>query len=143
MAYFESQNRQIHAGALTTSLRTVTALHLDTLGITNGCIDAKIEGQLYPKMAFNNTYGLQAITEEVYNAALANLTKPGGCNDLVDQCREVATTDSENTGANETINKACALAAQFCWEAVQGAYTATSGVSADDWGLSDYLADKS
>ncbi|KAF2106173.1 Alpha/Beta hydrolase protein [Lophiotrema nucula] len=131
-AHFESQNRLLRNCTLTSPLRNATLLHLDTLGITNGCIDAKIEAPLYPEMAFNNTYGLQTITGDAYNASLTNHTKPGGCNDLITQCRTLALADSENTGTNTTINSACALASQYCFAFVQGAYTATSGRSAFD-----------
>lgn len=104
-------------------------MHLDTLGITNGCVDAKIEVPTYLQMAVNNTYRLQTITEDVYQSALNNLTKVGGGNDLLDRCRTLALADPENTGTNETINEACIAASEFFFSNVQGAYTATSGVS--------------
>lgn len=129
MAHFQSQNERIENGTLNSPLYTTKHLNLDTLGITNGCIDAKIEAPLYPEIAFNNTYGLQAVTEDVYLDSLNNLTKPGGCNDLIDKCRDLAVFDPEITGTNETINAACALATQFCFQFVQGAYVELSGVS--------------
>ncbi|KAJ4296257.1 hypothetical protein N0V90_006302 [Kalmusia sp. IMI 367209] len=132
MAHLESQNRKMRDGTLTSPLRSITPIHLDTLGIINGCIDAKIESPFYLQMATNNTYGLQTIPEDAYQQALTNLTMDGGCNDLIDQCRAFATADPENTGTNATINEACATATQFCFQFVQGAYTETSGRNAFD-----------
>jgi hypothetical protein len=126
MAYFQSQNRKIESGSLKNT--HAKPLHLDTLGLTNGCIDSKVEGPFYPEFAFNNTYDFQAIPEEVYLDAKNNLTKEGGCYDLVDQCRSLAVYDAENAGTNDTINSACALATQYCYQYVQGAIAA-SGVS--------------
>jgi len=128
VSHFESQNHKICNQTGTLDGLKATRIHIDTLGITNGCIDAKIEGRFYPEMAFNNTYGLQAITEDLYQESLNNLTKPGGCNDLIDACRSLDTFDPQQIGTNETINGACALAATFCFANVQGAYVATSGV---------------
>lgn len=127
MAHFGDMNNKIKNG----TIRGAEArfLHLDTLGITNGCIDGKTEGPFWPEMAFNNTYGLQAITENIYHEAL-NMTKPGGCHELTDICRALAVaSDPQNTGTNATVNAACATASQYCFQFVQGAYVAFSGVS--------------
>jgi hypothetical protein len=126
MSHFQSQNKKIENGSLNGT--HARPLHLDTLGLTNGCIDSKIEGPFYPEYAFNNTYGLQTIPEDKYLEAKTNLTKEGGCFDLVDQCRLLAASDPDNTGTNETVNAACALATQYCFQFVQGAYTEFSGV---------------
>lgn len=61
----------------------------DTIGITNGCFDLLIQAPLYPHFAYNNTYGLQAISAAVAEAASLNFTKPGGCRDLMVQCRSL------------------------------------------------------
>jgi hypothetical protein len=126
MEHFQSQNKRIENGALNGT--RAQPLHLDTLGLTNGCIDSKIEAPFYLEYAFNNTYGLQTIPEDKYLEAQNNLTKEGGCYDLIDQCRLSAASDIENIGTNETINAACALATQYCFQFVQGAYTEFSGV---------------
>ncbi|KAL1597741.1 hypothetical protein SLS60_008227 [Paraconiothyrium brasiliense] len=75
MAHFESQNRKIRNHTLSSPLRNATLIHLDTLGITNGCVDAKIEAPTYLQMAINNTYGLQTITEDDHQSASNNITK--------------------------------------------------------------------
>jgi hypothetical protein len=126
MAHFQSQNRKIENGTINGI--HVKHLNLDTLGLSNSCIDSKIEGPFYPEMAFNNTYGFQAIPENVYHEAKNNITKEGGCNDLIEQCHSMAISDPENVGTNDTINAACALASEYCYKYVQGAYVAISGV---------------
>lgn len=124
MSHFQSQNSKIENGSL-----NATHLHLDTLGLINGCIDSKIEAPFYPEFAVNNTYGLHAIPEATYLDARNNLTKEGGCYDLIEQCRDLATIyDPENIGTNTTVNDACATATLYCFQFVQGAYTAQSGV---------------
>jgi hypothetical protein len=127
MSHFQSQNSKIKNGSLNDT--HVKHLQLDTLGLSNPCIDSKIEAPFYPEFAFNNTYGLQTIPESVYLEAKSNLTKSGGCYDLIDQCRLLAINDPDNVGINETINAACSLATQYCFQFVQGAYTELSGVS--------------
>ncbi|KAF2687333.1 putative carboxypeptidase S1 [Lentithecium fluviatile CBS 122367] len=124
MAYFLSQNERTRNGTID-GIRA-KYLHLDTLGLTNACIDSKIETPFYPEFAFNNTYGFRAITEDVYNDAQSNLTKDGGCYYLIDQCRNLSISDPDNVGSNDTINAACALATQYCFQFVQGAFTETS-----------------
>ncbi|KAH8728155.1 Alpha/Beta hydrolase protein [Phaeosphaeriaceae sp. PMI808] len=130
MAYFQSQNTKIKNG----NLSGIRAKHLklDTLGLTNACIDAKIEAPHYLNYAVNNTYGFQAISEIIYNEAQNNLTREGGCNDMIDQCRGLAVHDHENVGVNETVNAACALATQYCFQFVQGAFTSVSDRSPFD-----------
>lgn len=129
MEHFQSQNKKLESGQLNST--HAKHLHLDTLGLTNACIDSKIEAPFYPEYAFNNTYGLETIPEEAYLQSLNNLTKSGGCYDLLEQCRNLAAQfDAENSGTNEEVNLACSEATQYCMEFVQGAYTALSGVSA-------------
>jgi hypothetical protein len=127
MAHFLAQNKKIDKGLLNGT--HAKYLHLDTLGLTNACIDSKIEGPYYLEMAVNNTYGLQTIPDNVYQEAQDDLTKPGGCYDLIDQCRLLALADPENVGTNDTVNAACASATMYCYQYVQGAYTEVSGVS--------------
>jgi hypothetical protein len=127
MAHFLAQNEKINKGLLNGT--HAKHLHLDTLGLTNACIDSKIEAPYYLEMAVNNTYGLQTIPDNVYQEARNNLTKKGGCDDLIDQCRLYARADLESVGTNDTVNAACAAATVYCYQYVQGAYTEVSGVS--------------
>ncbi|KAK2760863.1 hypothetical protein FQN54_002103 [Arachnomyces sp. PD_36] len=124
--YFEEQNDAIVDGTLNGC--PAVRLNLDTLGITNGCLDIKSEAPMYLQLANNNTYGIKTIPDEVFQEASNNLTKPGGCNDLLDACREAqALGDPGNLGINSTVNELCAGATEYCWTYVQGAYVEYSG----------------
>ncbi|KAF2649970.1 putative carboxypeptidase S1 [Lophiostoma macrostomum CBS 122681] len=140
MSHFITQNEKIQDGSIESAVCDPQVLNLDTLGMTNGCIDAQIEAPFYPEMAFNNTYGLQAISEDVFHESLNNLTKSGGCNDLITECRALAAaSDPENIAANDTVNAACGAASAYCWAYVQGAFVDLSGRSPFDMSL-DKLA---
>ena len=104
---------------------------LDTLGITNGCIDQLYQSYYYPQFAYNSTYGFQAVPEVLYQESVHNFTKPDGCRDLILQCRELAAhSDPESVGDNATVNEACVLATDYCAFYVSGAYDAVANVSA-------------
>jgi carboxypeptidase C (cathepsin A) len=116
-SFFEEQNMKIENSTWTEKGETYF-IHLDTLGIINGCIDLQIQEPSYPHMAFNNTYGLQTINESVYDAAMLAYTKKGGVRDLINTCRQLAAEgDPTNQGNNVTVNLAC-----------EAANEATSGV---------------
>jgi hypothetical protein len=66
-------------------------------------------------MAYNNTYSLEVIPKAVYEEALNNYTKPGGCQDLILQCRELGDTyDPDQVAINGTVNAACDEAFAYC-----------------------------
>ncbi|KAK3339794.1 Alpha/Beta hydrolase protein [Lasiosphaeria hispida] len=130
-AHFEHQNDRI----ANTTLGDASAkpLKLGTVGLQNACIDAEAQGGFYPEFAYNNTYGIQAISKEIYDEARNNFTKPGGCLDLIHACRAVGTvSDPLETGLNTTVNEACATAALYCFGVVQGAYTTYSNLNPFD-----------
>ncbi|KIY01041.1 uncharacterized protein Z520_03707 [Fonsecaea multimorphosa CBS 102226] len=90
-------------------------LTLDTLGITNGCIDMEYSMPGYPQFAYNNTYGVHFIPEAVYKEAMDNITKPKGCMDLMNTCRSLGQTgDPDFNGNNQTVNSACMAASESC-----------------------------
>lgn len=74
-------------------------------------------------MAYNNTYGIQAIDEATYNSAMQNYTKPGGCRDLIVECRAAAAKgDVDDEGNNVDVNAICGKADNYCSNYVEGAY---------------------
>ena len=90
-------------------------LQMNTLGITNGCIDFLYQTPLYAEIAFNNTYDHQFISKTTYESAIQNFTKAGGCKELIEECREVATIgDPHFTGNNQTVNELCEGALADC-----------------------------
>lgn len=121
--YFESQNKLIADGTITES---AVPLRLDTVGIVNGCIDILTQIPTYPELAFNNTYGIQAINESVYQAAVDSFP---ACRENVETCRSLSDEyDPQLVGNNATVNKICKGAFDLCFSTMWSGYSA-SGVS--------------
>lgn len=97
-------------------------------------------------MAFNNTYGLEIISQGAFDMATANLTMKGGCLDQIDRKLTCSRTDyadnflecqilgdlsdPDNVAVNTTVTNICLAAYLFCFNNVQTAYVnATSKVS--------------
>jgi len=116
--YFNDQNKLISNG-------TIPGVKLDfnTLGIGNGIIDEAIQAPHYPEFAVNNTYGIKAVNDTVYNYMKFALNMRGGCLDLVDSCRQARETGQENL-ATQTI---CSEAQDMCRDNVEGPYYSYSG----------------
>ena len=104
-------------------------IHLDTLGIVNGCIDLLTQELAYPTFAYNNTYGIKAINESRYQQAVDNFNRPDtGCRDLIVNCRNMAAVgDPDATGNNDTVNQACVAASVYCSNEVESQYINSSG----------------
>ncbi|KAJ9606535.1 hypothetical protein H2200_008543 [Cladophialophora chaetospira] len=124
--FFQEQNEKIATGTWTDAGETYD-IHLDTLGIINGCIDVLTQEPSYPHMAFNNTYGIQAINRTTYDASMTSFTKAGGVRELIETCRALAAEgDPENQGNNATVNDACSAANEATGE-VENPYIELSG----------------
>ncbi|KAL9081169.1 MAG: hypothetical protein Q9157_000260 [Trypethelium eluteriae] len=133
-AFIEQQNLKIANNSL--EVANATILPLDAIGLTNACLDVVVIGESYPIYAYNNTYGLQGINQTVFEDAVNNFTKPGGCVDLTNQCRELgAISDPDELGLNSTVNQLCVDAFEYCFAFVQGAFLELSGLSAFDISL--------
>jgi hypothetical protein len=75
------------------------------------------QAEWYPQMAYNNTYGFQAIPKKVYEKALTIWTKSDGCRESIQQCRALAATyDSNDFANNATVNEVCNAATKVCLE---------------------------
>lgn len=113
-AYFQEQNSRIENGTWSEQGKT-HILHLDTLLIINGCVDRYVQWPGYPMMAFNNSYGIQAINESRHDEVLRDLYREGGCLDQIEACRNSSLIyDPTNQGFNESVNKICQDAETFC-----------------------------
>ena len=102
-------------------------MQLDTVGLINACIDMNTQMPFYPEFAFNNTYGVEAINETQYKAAISSFPQ---CKIMTDSCRSMAgKLDPLGLGNNTEVNQACYSAYTYCfdkmWLPFQG-----SGVSA-------------
>ncbi|KAL8700597.1 MAG: hypothetical protein Q9201_005361 [Fulgogasparrea decipioides] len=127
-AFFEEQNMRI-ANQTITEDSTEFIIHLDTLGIVNGCIDLLTHEPTYPEFAYNNTYGIQAINQTLYQQALDNFNRPDtGCKALILECQALAAEGDPNAiGNNATVNQACIAANNYCGNEVEAQYINSSG----------------
>jgi carboxypeptidase C (cathepsin A) len=127
LAYFQSQNMKILNGTL--DRKTNKVLPIDTLGITNGCVDLLYQGPSYATLPYNNTYDLELFNKTVSEAAMNNFTKPGGCSDEIHRCRALgAEGDPYDLGTNATVNSICFRTYLYCQYSVAAAFALT-GVS--------------
>ncbi|EDN07998.1 hypothetical protein HCAG_04508 [Histoplasma mississippiense (nom. inval.)] len=127
-SFFEEQNQKIENGTWKDNDGDMKVLNLDTLMIINGCLDRRVQWPSYPEFAFKNTYGIESVNETIYNYMVDSLVKPGGCRDMVDDCRAIsAVWDPDNTGINDTVNDVCSKAENYCYSEVRGPYLRYSG----------------
>ncbi|OOF92156.1 hypothetical protein ASPCADRAFT_210566 [Aspergillus carbonarius ITEM 5010] len=117
--FFQDQNERIAEGMIEGH-----AIHLDTLGIINGCVDLLVQMPSFPNIAYNNTYGIEGINKTVYEKAMHAWSRPGGCRDMILECRDVeAVGDPLMYGDNETVNRICEDASRYCLDEVKGPFT--------------------
>jgi hypothetical protein len=117
---WEKQNLRRSNGTIS---KNTYEIKLESLGIVNGCVDDIIQAPFYPYMAINNSYGLSAINPTRANLARANFYAPGGCQDLITQCRiAVETQDPENEGDVSVVNSMCSTAYTSCTNNVMQPY---------------------
>jgi carboxypeptidase C (cathepsin A) len=124
MAFFEEQNERILDGSLDDA-DDWHILHLDTLLIVNGCIDRATQWPSYPEIAVNNTYGVQAVNQTVYEGMRDAVPE---CVKRIEDCQAVGDVyDPEHIGINDTVNAICEDAETYCSEYVRDPYTSLSG----------------
>ena len=113
--YFYDQNKLIAAGKT-----NGTVLNMDSLGIINGIIDQAIQIPYYPEFAVNNTYGIKAVNDTIYNFMKTAAFIPGGCLDYLAYCASLdrSTIDGQSN---------CASATNICRSLVEGPYYTYSG----------------
>ena len=136
-AFFEEQNMKIENGTWT-EMGEMYIIHLDTLMIINGCIDRQVQWPSYPHIAYNNTYGIQAVNQTIYESMMDAYTRPNGCRDQISTCRTLSlASDPQNLGHNTTVNKVCQAAESFCTAHVRDPYTDLSGRNYYDFATLD------
>ncbi|KAF7877479.1 hypothetical protein EAF04_001156 [Stromatinia cepivora] len=108
--YFYDRNQEIANGTI-----TGVQLEFNTLGVINGIIDEYIQAPFYPEFAVNNTYGIKAYNDTVYNFAKFALNMGNGCLDQIGFCRYLNLTSL----ADKAI---CTKAANICRDTVEGVY---------------------
>ena len=71
-------------------------------------------------MAYNNTYGIQAINQTQYDSAVA---ATGQCKSLTGACRKLADEqDPAGLGNNPEVNDACLEAYDYCFASMHDGY---------------------
>lgn len=127
-ALFDEQNEKILNGTYDDVPGRKYILNLDTLLLVNGCIDRKVQWPSYPEMAYNNTYGIQTVSREIYEGMRDAYSAPGGCRDQIDNCQALsAVYDPEALGVNATVNGICQRAETFCTNRMRDPYLRVSG----------------
>lgn len=110
---FEEKNQQRENGTL--SKNNTLEIVLESLGIIQGLVEEEIQTPYYPQFAFNNTYGIQAITQADALDALSQFNAAGGCQEQMQNCRtKAAAIDPEDEGDHIEVNLVCYNAQQAC-----------------------------
>jgi carboxypeptidase D len=97
--YIEKQNDKIKAG----QLEDAHYIHIDTVGMINGLVDFLIQAPTFLEYAYNNTYGVQVISDAEYKAAFQFIPT---CTGLLQQCVAIAeANDPGDLGNNITVSR--------------------------------------
>lgn len=129
-AFWEDQNERLRNGELPRN--TTLEIQLSSLGILQGCVDDLIQGPFYPRFAYDNTYGIQAISLQDQQNAASSFYSQGGCQQKIQDCRNaVDALDPDGYGDNSHANALCWEARRYCNDYVVGPYF-KSGLSPYD-----------
>ena len=109
--YFEEQNEARRNGTVPSN--STLAIQLQTVGIINGKIDDLVQDYYYPFFAYNNTYGIEAISQVEELNELSEFTSD--CMSQINDCRSTVTfTDAEDNGDVDATNDLCSQALVTC-----------------------------
>jgi hypothetical protein len=98
-------------------------IRLQSVGILQGCIDDLVQARYYPLFAYNNTYGIQAISLTDQQTAANSFLSANGCQQQIQSCRSaVASLDPQDEGDVATVNQICQSAQTSCNSEIQGPY---------------------
>lgn len=106
VSFFMKQNELIKNGSI--SEPGAHLLHINTLGIVNGLIDAEAQMTTWATFAWNNTYGVKAFTEAEYYHAMYELTRTGGIQEMIRECQHLQKAlDPDDHGNVDRVNELC------------------------------------
>ena len=112
-SYFEQQNERRSTGTLKSN--STLAIQLETVGILDGLVDDLIQDYYYPFYAYNNTYGIQAISETDEINSLQDYSGANKCQAQIQNCRSaMSSTDPNGYGDVDATNQLCEQAAFTC-----------------------------
>lgn len=120
-SFFQDQNARLANGTLPPN--STIPIQVETVGIVNGLIDDAIQDPYYPLFAYNNTYGIQAISQsdELNGISLASTS----CSTAIKACRNAMnSSDPSGYGDNGLVNKLCQDAQSTCYELSTPYYSA-------------------
>ncbi|KEF51630.1 uncharacterized protein A1O9_12265 [Exophiala aquamarina CBS 119918] len=121
-SFFKSQNDR-RQNDIDFANQTIE-VDLSSLGIINGWIDLLTQAPFHPRFAYENTYGIEAISQLQQLNALSAFRGDNGCQQLTLNCRALATTlDPLGDGGVEQVNAACSEAQYLCQTRIVGPYT--------------------
>lgn len=112
--YFQQQNELIANGST-----NGTQLQFNSLTIINGIIDEYIQAPYYNKFATNNTYGIVAYNQTVYDYVEFALNFPGGCLAQLEACAYYLANNTQDQLANQGV---CTEASDMCRDNVESLY---------------------
>ena len=118
---WEKQNAARLNGSI--SKNNTLEIRLTSLGIIQGCVDDAVQGRYYPIFAYNNTYGIHAISLQDELNAAGSFLAADGCKQKIQLCRDAASVmDPLNNGDVSKVNELCQTAQQSCNDRVVGPY---------------------
>ncbi|GAM91488.1 hypothetical protein ANO11243_095390 [Dothideomycetidae sp. 11243] len=110
--FFLKQNEKIRTGEMDTP--GAHYIHLDTMGIVNGCIDFFDQVRGYIEFAWKNTYGIRMFTEAQYHNALYHYHKDDGMKDRIAKCIKMERElDPHDHGDVEAVNEYCKMVNEY------------------------------
>lgn len=118
--YFYEQNQLVADGTI-----DGIELRMNALGIGNGIIDEATQVPFYPEFAVNNTYGIKAVNDTVYNYMKFACYMEYGCLEQISFCRYTNRTSLADLAV-------CTEAEDMCRDNVEGPYYAYGGRGAYD-----------
>jgi len=121
-SFFQSQNNRRQSD-FDFANRTID-VRLKSLGIINGWIDLLTQTPFHPRYAYENSYGIEAISQLQQLNALSAYRSANGCQQSTLNCRALAITlDPLGEGNVEEVNTVCSEAQYLCQTQVVGPYT--------------------
>lgn len=119
--FFEQQNALLANGSLPSN--STLEVKIEAVGIINGMIDDLVQDYYYPFFAYNNTYGIQAITQTDELNALSDYTGTDQCLAQIQSCRTAMNaTDPEGYGDVAATNSLCEEAQYTCLNITESYY---------------------
>lgn len=120
-SFWEDQNMRRKNGTIPSN--STLEIRLQSVGILQGCIDDLVQARYYPLFAYNNTYGIQAISLTDQQTAANSFLSANGCQQQIQSCRSaVASLDPQDEGDVATVNQICQSAQTSCNSEIQGPY---------------------